>query len=213
MRRKFFDVVRAAPKRAPPGLSDDALRFIGLLYRIERRLADADRELRLPIRQRHTRRVLTWFQRWLQYHLRRLCPDRPLAKGFAHAPSNWTAFTVFADSGILAVGGVGMWRGGGRLGTPARPCAGSFRHPVAYSVADGPRRSRLGAAGSAPAATLHDRPARCRAAAAGRGPARQFHRPRHLLVGRQSRPDDEPSHGLGRLRPLPSRQRITKSSA
>ena len=102
VRRKFFDVAKAAPKGAPPGLADDALRFIGLIYRIERRLAEADPDVRLRVRQGRTRRVLTAFHRWLAHHQPTLLPRSPLGRAFAYALSNWTALTVFADSGLLA---------------------------------------------------------------------------------------------------------------
>ena len=101
VRRKFFDVVKAAPKGAPPGLAEVALRFIGLIYRIERRLTEADPDVRLRSRQRRTHRVLVWFHRWLSHHYPALLPRSPLGRAFAYALSNWTALTVFADSGQL----------------------------------------------------------------------------------------------------------------
>jgi hypothetical protein len=103
VRRKFFDVAKAAPKGAPPGLADDALRFTGLIYRIERRLAEADPDVRLRGAPGRTRRVLTAFHRWLTHHHPTLLPRSPLGRG-CHALSNWTALTVFADSGTARAG-------------------------------------------------------------------------------------------------------------
>jgi transposase len=101
-RRKYFDVVKAMPKGARPGLAHHALRFIGLVYRIERQIAEADPDLRRQHRQRRTKRVLAWFHRWLSAHAPTLLPKSPLAKAFAYTLSNWTALTVFVNDGSLA---------------------------------------------------------------------------------------------------------------
>ncbi|WP_157866553.1 IS66 family transposase [Aromatoleum aromaticum] len=83
-RRKYFDVVKAMPKGARPGLAHHALRFIGLIYRIEGQIAEADPDVRRQLRQQRTKRVLAWFHRWLTAHAPTLLPKSPLAKAFAY---------------------------------------------------------------------------------------------------------------------------------
>ena len=101
-RRKYFEVVKAAPKSAPPGLADRALRIIGLIYRIERRIAALDPEKKGKYRQRRTRRVLEGFRDWIEAHLPTLLPKSPLARALRYTHSNWAALTVFLEDGSLA---------------------------------------------------------------------------------------------------------------
>jgi len=102
-RRRYVEVVKTAPKGAPPGLADQALRFIGELYRIEREIAQADPAEKYLQRQCRSKPLLADLHGWLLANAGALLPQSALGKAFAYTLSNWQALMVFVDEGMLAV--------------------------------------------------------------------------------------------------------------
>jgi len=98
-RRRYHEIART---QKTPGLAAAALRFIGRLYEIERRLGDEPPDRRLEIRQRETVPLLTDFKGWLEGHYRTLLPRGPLAQAFGYTLSNWEALLRFTTHGMLA---------------------------------------------------------------------------------------------------------------
>jgi transposase len=100
-RRRYEAIVKTAPKRSPPGLAHEALRFIGELYRVERETALANPDERQRQRQQRTRPLLDDMLRWLQQHAPTVLPKSPLGQAFGYTLSNWDALTVFLDAGMV----------------------------------------------------------------------------------------------------------------
>jgi transposase len=102
-RRKFFEIVKAAPQGAPPGLAHEAMRFIGAIYKIEADIRGKPPDERATQRKARSAPLLQDFHQWLQGHARGLLPKSPLGQAFAYTLSNWGALNTFVGDGAVEV--------------------------------------------------------------------------------------------------------------
>jgi len=97
-RRGFFDLARTD---ATPGLTHDALAWIGQLYQIEREIRGRPPDERRRERQERTRPLLNRFRQWLTGIEPDLLPRGPMAMAVRYVLSNWRALLRFTRVGIL----------------------------------------------------------------------------------------------------------------
>lgn len=95
-RRKFFDALNSDKVAA-----SRAIRFIQVIYRIEKRFALRTQSERQHIRQQRTKRVLAMFKKWLDATVLTALPKGPLAKAVKYALNNWDALCTFTEDGEL----------------------------------------------------------------------------------------------------------------
>jgi hypothetical protein len=95
-RRKFFDSLNSNKAAA-----SRAIRFIQVLYHIEKRLAKGTPEDRQRIRQSRSIRVLRIFKKWLDTTLLYALPKGPLGKAVKYTLNNWDALCRFTQDGEL----------------------------------------------------------------------------------------------------------------
>lgn len=97
-RRGFFDIAR---KDATPGLAQQALQWIGGIYRVEREIRGRAPDERQRERQQRTRPLLDRFRQWLVGIERDLLPKGPMAIAVRYVLSNWRALLRFTRVGML----------------------------------------------------------------------------------------------------------------
>jgi transposase len=97
-RRGFFDIAR---RDATPGLAQQALDWIGGIYRIEREIRGRPPDERRRERQERTRPLLARFRRWLTGIEPDLLPRGPMAIAVRYVLSNWRALLRFTRVGML----------------------------------------------------------------------------------------------------------------
>lgn len=97
-RRGFFDIAR---KDATPGLAQQALDWIGRIYRVEREIRGCPPDERQRERQQRTRPLLDRFRQWLTGIERDLLPKGPMAIAVRYVLSNWRALLRFTRVGML----------------------------------------------------------------------------------------------------------------
>lgn len=100
-RRRFAKIVKDAPRRTPPGLAHEALRFFEEVYRIEEEIRDDAPDERRRQRQARTLPLLEDMRYWLDHHAPTLLPKSPLGQAFGYTMSNWGALTAFLEHGTL----------------------------------------------------------------------------------------------------------------
>ena len=102
-RRKFFEIVKAAPQGAPPGLAHEAMRFITQVYKIESEIRGKPPDERAQQRKARSAPLLRDYHQWLQGHAGGLLPKSPLGQAFAYTLSNWAALNTFVADGAVEV--------------------------------------------------------------------------------------------------------------
>lgn len=98
-RRYFHDLVKARPKTAPPGLADEALSYIGVLFHLERRWTEVTGAQRRALRQRHSAPIVKQFKAWLERHLPATAPKTLLGKAIRYTLRFWSRLTQFLTDG------------------------------------------------------------------------------------------------------------------
>lgn len=81
-------------RRATPVLADEAVARIGVLFDIERRIRDADRETRRRTRDTETLAVFDELHAWMLARVHGLRPTSPIAKAFRYALNQWDPLTT-----------------------------------------------------------------------------------------------------------------------
>jgi len=105
VRRKFFDVVKAAGKakdgKRKPGNADQALKYIRKLYKIEKDAKDngLSNEDLLKERQKKAKPVLDEFKRWLNVKVDEAPPKSLLGTAITYTLNQWHRLVVYADTG------------------------------------------------------------------------------------------------------------------
>jgi transposase len=97
-RRKFVDA-RGGPKAPPGGLSDEALAFIGRLYRIEKELREkglADEDF-LAQRRAQAVPVLEELKTWLDVNLPKAAPQTLLYEALRYLRNEWDRLCRYPD--------------------------------------------------------------------------------------------------------------------
>ena len=108
VRRKFFDVVKAAGKpkdgKKKSGNADQALKYIRQLYKIEKdaKKNGLSNEQLLKERQEKAKPVLDEFKRWLNVKVDEAPPKSLLGKAIHYALNQWHRLVVYADTGHVS---------------------------------------------------------------------------------------------------------------
>jgi transposase len=97
-RRKFFD---ALPTNSTE--CSTALRMIGELYAVEKRLHDASDAERKAARDLDCAPILTRLKEWLDQQKLVSLPKSPLGKAVTYAMNNWSALNRYLDNGSLTI--------------------------------------------------------------------------------------------------------------
>ena len=107
-RRKFVEVNKGRKKsrgkqNTSKGLADEALDFIGALYRIERhaRENNLSHEQIQALRQEKAKPVLERFRTWLETHHPSVPPKSLLGKAIQYALNQWDKLIVYIEAGFL----------------------------------------------------------------------------------------------------------------
>ncbi|MDF1615674.1 IS66 family transposase [Desulfurivibrio dismutans] len=103
-RRKFNDVLKAAGKPAKrEGIADEALGWIGKLYKIEAHMREAGLDQEAIYRQRQEQAVplLADFRQWLLARQREVPPRSLLGKAIAYTLSQWKRLQRYVEHGLL----------------------------------------------------------------------------------------------------------------
>jgi len=108
VRRKFFEVVKAAGKpkdgKKKSGNADQALKYIRQLYKIEKdaKKNGLSNEQLLKERQEKAKPVLDEFKRWLNVKVDEAPPKSLLGKAIHYALNQWHRLVVYADTGHVS---------------------------------------------------------------------------------------------------------------
>ena len=108
VRRKFMDVVKIRKKNrgkqaASKGLADEALDFIGALYRIESQAREQElsHDQIRDLRQKEARPILDRFKTWLEVYHPQVPPKSQLGKAIQYALNQWDKLVVYIEDGFL----------------------------------------------------------------------------------------------------------------
>jgi len=107
-RRKFFAVIKVKKKirsnrKNPKSLADDALEFIGQLYRLEKQAREQELgpdQIR-QLRQDKAVPVLNQFKKWLNEKSPLAPPKSLLGEAIAYTLGNWPRLIVYVEDGLL----------------------------------------------------------------------------------------------------------------
>jgi len=98
-RRKFHELYVA--NQSP--VADKALRYIGVLYEIERDAADLTPDARQRLRQERARPVLEQLRHWLIGQRQQVPNGTATAKAIDYSLKRWTALTRYLDDGRVPI--------------------------------------------------------------------------------------------------------------
>ena len=107
-RRKFVDVAKVKKKirskrKKPKGLAEEALDFIGQLYRIEKQALEQHLSLDqiVQLRQDEAVPILDQFKLWLDEKAPAVPPKSLLGKAIAYSLDNWQRLIIYVEDGRL----------------------------------------------------------------------------------------------------------------
>jgi len=98
-RRQFFEIYRKS--KSP--VAAEALRRIGTVYQIERRIRGLTAAERVIVRQAETQAILDAFKTWLMQKLEEESAKSDLAKAIKYTLNHWDGLTVFLIDGRVEV--------------------------------------------------------------------------------------------------------------
>ena len=108
VRRKFLEVVKVRKKArgkssAAKGLADQALDFIGALYRIEKkaRAGELSCDQITALRSQEAKPILERFGIWLQAYHPEVPPKSLLGKAIGYALNQWDRLGIYLQAGFL----------------------------------------------------------------------------------------------------------------
>ena len=81
----------------------EALDRIGALYDIEREIAGRPADIRLAVRQQHSKPKVEAFRAWAEQQLLRIPGKGNLAKAFRYGLSRWASFCLFFEDGRVGI--------------------------------------------------------------------------------------------------------------
>ena len=104
-RRKFTDVTRALGKNRKAGAADRALKYIGKLYAIEKRIREEkwSPEQAYEIRQAESKPILADFEKWLRKKKKQVLPKGLLGKAIAYTLNQWSRLVGYIEDGNLSI--------------------------------------------------------------------------------------------------------------
>ncbi len=97
-RRRFIEAQRLQPK-GKTGKPDQALAFINKLYGIERKIKDADPQVRYSVRQEEAVPVLEQLHTWLDKVLLQTPPKTTLGKALGYLGRQWPRLAGYVEDG------------------------------------------------------------------------------------------------------------------
>jgi transposase len=97
-RRYFFKAMTSDPKRA-----QTALDLIGMLFRIERTLADSPRKKKEAIRQKRSKPIVDSFLSWCDAEAPHVLDDTPISAGIRYARNQRVGLSRFVEDGRLPI--------------------------------------------------------------------------------------------------------------
>lgn len=102
VRRKFFQIVKSAPK---PGKAKEALSFIDKLYKTELRAKHLklDFDQIKALREQDSKPVFTHFHQWLLKTKERVLPKSPIGQAISYTLNQWDNLTVYCQEGFLDI--------------------------------------------------------------------------------------------------------------
>ena len=98
-RRKYFDLCAAG--HSP--VAEQALRYIGALYDVERELGGLQADDRLRIRQTKARPIADAFHEWMRLTRLQLTDGAATARALDYSLKRWAALTRYLDDGQLPI--------------------------------------------------------------------------------------------------------------
>jgi transposase len=98
-RRKYIEVTKVSTK---PGKAEEALRFIGDLYKVESKAQGLSVEEKQALRQREARPVLGSFHPWLIQLQDQTPPEGLLGKAVQYTLGQWDRLVRYLDNGLLS---------------------------------------------------------------------------------------------------------------
>lgn len=99
VRRKFFEI---AQSQASP-IAAEAVKRIGLLYKIEKDIRGSPESQRRQARQQRAAPILAELKDWLTANLSRISKKSGLAEAIRYALPRWPALTRYVDDGLLEI--------------------------------------------------------------------------------------------------------------
>jgi transposase len=84
-------------------VGEQALKFFGELYRVEREAADQDSRLRLDARRRRSRPVADALHQWMRQQRQKIPDGSATARAIDYSLNRWVALTRFLDDGELPI--------------------------------------------------------------------------------------------------------------
>jgi len=97
-RRYFFKAMTSDPTRA-----QIALDLIGMLFRIERTIADAPRKKKEKIRQKRSKYIVDSFLSWCDAEAPNVLDDTPISDGIRYARNQRVGLSRFLEDGRLPI--------------------------------------------------------------------------------------------------------------
>jgi len=98
-RRKFFDLHVANKSQ----IAEQALKYFGQIYDVERDLANVDTNARRDARQDRTKPLIDALRTWMVAHRIKIPDGSATAKALDYSLNRWEALTRFLDDGALPV--------------------------------------------------------------------------------------------------------------
>ena len=99
-RRRFRDAQRAQPAGVT-GRADIAIEYFRKLYQIERKISDADPDVRYRTRQAESVPLLQKFRAWLDEALRHVAPKGTLGEALQYLNKYWPKLIRYCEDGRL----------------------------------------------------------------------------------------------------------------
>ena len=84
-------------------MGEQALKFFGQLYDMERELVQADSDTRLSARAQRSRPVADTLQQWLRQQRQKVPDGSATARAIDYSLKRWVALTRFLDDGDLPI--------------------------------------------------------------------------------------------------------------
>ena len=98
-RRKFFDLHVSNKSQ----IAEQALRYIGQLYDVEREVKDLNADERRQIRQAKSKPLADAFHQWLLLQRHKVTEGSAIARALDYSLKRWAALTRFLDDGQLPI--------------------------------------------------------------------------------------------------------------
>jgi hypothetical protein len=103
VRRKFDEAIKILPDGTENSYAHQAMKMIGKLYTIERKLSDHPPKHKYHVRQAESLPILSELKLWLDKLHLDVTPKSLLGKAIGYARSQWSYVSRYVDDGRLAI--------------------------------------------------------------------------------------------------------------